>query len=131
MTSVRLSIASYLSSDIEGLSGFYARLFDLAEVEELRSDLFVGLDVDGVTLGFSDLKAYEMLHISDWKNPKGTAQYLTFEVETDEEVTSLTAKAVGSGATTLHEPYETYYGAYQSVLCDPDGNVFRINHFRG
>ncbi len=130
MSSVRLSFASYLTSDIEGLSGFYKSLFGLSEVEELRSDLFIGLDADGVTIGFSDLKAYELLQITDWSNPKGTAQYLTFEVESDEEVTSTTAKAVELRATTLHEPYETYYGTYQSVLCDPDGNVFRINHSR-
>ena len=131
MSSVRLSIASYLSADIEALSSFYATIFDLPEVEELRSEIFVGLDVDGVTLGFSDVKAYELLNITDWANPSGTAQYLTFEVETDDVVESLAAKAVELGATMLHDPYETYYGAYQAVLSDLDGNVFRINHFRG
>ncbi len=131
MASVRLSIASYLSDDIERLSEFYAEVFDLSDIPELRSDIFVGLDVDGVTLGFSDVAAYELLAITDWANPTGTAQYLTFEVPTDEAVESLTAKAIELGATLLHDPYETYYGAFQSVLSDLDGNVFRINHFRG
>jgi predicted enzyme related to lactoylglutathione lyase len=45
-------------------------------------------------------------------------------------VSAATERAVANGARLLHEPYETYYGAWQSVLADPDGNVFRINHFR-
>jgi uncharacterized glyoxalase superfamily protein PhnB len=73
---------------------------------------------------------YEMLHIQEWANPKGTTQYLTFELESDEAVTAATERAVANGARLLHDPYETYYGAWQSVLADPDGNVFRINHFR-
>jgi hypothetical protein len=30
----------------------------------------------------------------------------------------------------VKEPFKTYYGWFQSVLRDPDGNAFRIN-FRG
>lgn len=129
-TKVSFSIATYITDDIVGLSSFYADVFDLDEVMELRSDIFRGLDVDGMTLGFSATVVYEMLGIQDWANPKGTAQYLTFETTTDEEVSARTDAAVARGATLLHEPYETYYGAFQSVLSDPAGNVFRINHFR-
>ncbi|HRE00126.1 MAG TPA: VOC family protein, partial [Ilumatobacteraceae bacterium] len=60
----------------------------------------------------------------------GTTQYLTFECESDDAVTAATERAIANGARLLHDPYETYYGAFQSVLADPDGNVFRINHFR-
>ncbi|MEM9037399.1 MAG: VOC family protein [Actinomycetota bacterium] len=129
MTGVRFSIASYITDDIVGLSDFYAAVFDLEEVLDLRSDIFRGLDVDGVTLGFSATVVYEMLEIEEWADPKGTAQYLTFETESSEEVDSRTEKAVGLGARILHGPYETYYGAYQCVLADPEHNVFRINHF--
>ena len=130
MTRVSLSIASHIATDIEALSSFYATVFDLPEVEELRSDIFVGLDLDGVTLGFSAPVVYEMLGIEDWANPSGTAEYLTFEVSSEAEVTERTDAAVALGARLLHEPYETYYGAFQSVLADPENNVFRINHFR-
>lgn len=129
MTGVSISIASYLCEDIEGLSTFYAEVFDLAEVMELHSDIFRGLDADGVTIGFSSLVAYEMLGIEEWANPKGTAQYLTFEVGSRTEVEERTAAALERGATLVHEIYETYYGAYQPVLADPAGNVFRINKF--
>ena len=126
---VSISLASIITEDIVALSGFYAEVFGLAEVMELRSDIFRGLDVDGVTLGFSAPVVYGMLGIGEWSNPSGTAQYLTFEMATNDEVDGTTAAAVALGARLLHEPYETYYGAHQSVLADPAGNVFRINHF--
>jgi len=127
---VSISLASYISADFVGLFEFYSTTFDLPEVVELHSDIFRGADVNGLTLGFSAPVVYEMLHIDEWADAKGTTQYLTFEVPSDDDVTSTTARAVANGARLLHDPYETYYGAYQSVLADPDGNVFRINHFR-
>ena len=130
MSKVSISLASYVCDDIVALSGFYADVFGFTEVTELRSEIFRGLDVDGVTLGFSSTVVYEMLHMKDWADPTGTSQYLTFEVAADEDVVDHTNAAVLLGAKLLHEPYETYYGAFQSVLADPEGNVFRINHFR-
>ena len=127
---VTISLASFISDDFIALFDFYSSTFDLAEVEALRSDIFRGARVGDMTLGFSAPVVYEMLNIEDWSQPTGTTQYLTFEGESDEEVALLTERAIANGARLLHDPYETYYDAYQSVLADPDGNVIRINHFR-
>ena len=128
--SVAISLASFVSADFVALFEFYSSTFELPEVESLRSDIFRGADASGVTIGFSAPVVYEMLNIQEWADPKGTSQYLTFECDTDSAVAEATTRAVANGARLLHEPYETYYGAFQSVLADPDGNVFRINHFR-
>jgi uncharacterized glyoxalase superfamily protein PhnB len=127
---VGISLASFISTDFVALFEFYSSTFDLPEVTELHSEIFRGADASGVTIGFSAPVVYEMLNIQDWADHRGTTQYLTFEVEDDDAVDAATQRAIGKGARLLHEPYETYYGAYQSVLADPDGNVFRINHFR-
>jgi uncharacterized glyoxalase superfamily protein PhnB len=127
---ITISLASFISDDFVALFDFYSSTFELEEVEELHSDIFRGAHVGAMTLGFSASVVYEMLNIEEWSEPKGTTQYLTFEGASDDEVTLLTERAVSNGARLLHDPYETYYGAYQSVLADPDGNVFRINHFR-
>lgn len=129
-TGVTISLASLITDDIVGLADFYAATFGFAEVDALRSEIFRGLDAGGVTLGFSTPAVYEMLHIEPWAAATGTKQYLTFEVADDVAVEAAAATAVANGATLLHDPYETYYDAYQAVLADPDGNVFRINHFR-
>ena len=39
----------------------------------------------------------------------------------------MTPLAVSYGARLIKEPYQTYYNWYQSVLFDPEDNVFRIN----
>lgn len=128
--SVGISLASFISADFVGLFEFYSTTFELSEVTELHSDIFRGADASGVTIGFSAPIVYEMLHIEEWADAKGTTQYLTFECESDAAVTAATERAIANGARLLHDPYETYYGAFQAVLADPDGNVFRINHFR-
>ena len=128
--SVGISLASFISADFVSLFEFYSNTFELPEVTELHSEIFRGADASGVTIGFSAPVVYEMLNIQEWADPKGTSQYLTFECESDAAVTESTGRAVANGARLLHDTYETYYGAYQSVLADPDGNVFRINHFR-
>ena len=124
-----ISLASYIADDFVALFEFYSTTFDLPEVVELRSDIFRGADASGVTIGFSAPVVYEMLGIDEWRDARGTTQYLTFEVGSADEVTEKTELAVANGARLLHEPYETYYGAFQSVLADPEGNVFRINRF--
>lgn len=126
--SVSISFASYICDDIDALSSFYSDVFGFGEVEELHSEIFRGLDVDGMVLGFSAKVVYEMLSIERWADAQGTKQYLTFEVESSDAVIASTSAATERGAELLHEPYETYYGAFQSVLADPEGNVFRINH---
>ena len=126
---VSISLASFISERFVELFEFYASTFDLLEVESLRSDIFRGADASGVTIGFSAPVVYEMLNIQPWADAKGTTQYLTFECASDDAVIATTARAVANGGRVLHDPYETYYGAYQAVLADPDGNVFRINHF--
>lgn len=127
---VSISLASYISERFVELFEYYSQTFDLPEVVELHSDIFRGADAAGTTIGFSAPVVYDMLNIADWRDARGTTQYLTYECASDVEVDARTATAVRLGGTLLHDPYETYYGAWQSVLADPDGNVFRINHFR-
>ncbi len=58
----------------------------------------------------------------------GDRVFQTFNVDSPEEVQRLTRQAAVLGAQVVKEPFETYYGWYQSVLRDPDGNAFRINY---
>jgi uncharacterized glyoxalase superfamily protein PhnB len=55
---------------------------------------------------------------------------LMFEVGSDREVDAMCAAIIALGATVHAEPCDTYYDARQAVLSDPEGNVFRINHYR-
>ncbi|MHB1517243.1 MAG: VOC family protein [Acidimicrobiales bacterium] len=124
----RISFTSLLTRDIAELSDFYHRCFGWPEVMSLRSDLFRGLDSGNVIVGFSDLAAAEVLGVGDLVAPEGVRGFLTVEVDSDIDVEERTLSAEQAGATVRKAPYRTYYGAYQSVLLDPEGNAFRINH---
>lgn len=126
---VALSFSSLLVADPDRSVAFYADVFDLPEVASLASPHFRGLRLGPTVLGFSGPKAYELLQLPQpAPDAVGVDTFLTFEAPSIEDVDGLTAKAAEHGATVLSPPSETYYGAWQAVLADPDGHVFRINH---
>lgn len=129
MTAASLSFTSILASDVVSLSAFYQQLFDLDTVPSLDSPHFRGLRSGRVIIGFSAPSAYELLNLPrPVGDDPGLRSFLTFDVDGPDEVDVLTVKATYAGATLRWGPGETYYGAHQSTLLDPEGNAFRINH---
>jgi catechol 2,3-dioxygenase-like lactoylglutathione lyase family enzyme len=125
---VSLSFASLMVAEPDRSVGFYAELFGLPEVEELASPYFRGLRIGPTVLGFSGPKAYELLELPvPVAAEEGIDTFLTFEAPDRDAVTALTARAAELGGAVVKEPYDTYYGAWQSVVRDPDGHAFRIN----
>lgn len=123
---------SLFAADPVRLSAFYADLFGFPEIESDRSPIYRALDAESVRLGFHAQEAYDLLNLGD-RRPQGvgvTTCYFTIEVGEDALVDALTRRAIELGATLVKEPYETYYGAHQSVLADLEDNVFRINNSR-
>jgi Glyoxalase-like domain len=109
---------------------FYRALLDAPEMVEHASPIYRGLQLSGISLGFHDQKAYELLEISDLKpNKASVGHYPTFNFDTKLFVDQQTSLAVSLGAEIRKGPYLTYYNAYQVVLLDPEGNVFRLNHY--
>lgn len=125
---VTLSFASLMVAEPDRSVGFYAELFGLPEVEELASPYFRGLRIGPTVLGFSGPKAYELLELpAPAAGEDGIDTFLTFEAPDRDAVPALTARAAELGGAVVKEPYDTYYGAWQSVVRDPDGHAFRIN----
>ena len=125
---VSLSFASLMVAAPDRSVGFYAELFGLPEVEELASPHFRGLRLGPTVLGFSGPAAYELLELpAPVAEGDGIDTFLTFEAPDRDGVTALTARAAELGGVVVKEPYDTYYGAWQSVVRDPDGHAFRIN----
>ena len=122
-----LSYVNVFAKDVVALSGFYQRVFGFAEIEAIRSPIFRGLDTGKSSLGFNALDAYELLHLAEFSDTRGVKFLLNIDVDSREEVDRMVPVAVESGATLIKAPYLTYYHWYQSVLLDPEGNVFCIN----
>lgn len=117
---------SLFSADFVALSGFYRDVFELPEVEHLRSDIFRGHMAGEVMIGFSALAAYEMLGLEERGPGEHDQTALTFSCESKAAVDACLEKALARGGTIVKEPFMTYYDWYMAVLRDPDGNAVRL-----
>lgn len=116
--------------DIEVQMQFYRDVLGLEERVDLRSPLYRALAVRDIEVGFNALDAYDLLGLAD-RQPRGEAclpvvGYATFMTDTPEDVDAATERAKALGAAVVKAPYRTYYGDWQVVLKDPEGNVFRV-----
>jgi predicted enzyme related to lactoylglutathione lyase len=124
-----LSSINIFTRNLDALVEFYAELFDLPEKTELRSPIYRALDAGGTMLSFNGFEAYKLLKLDDFSDTTGVKSLLTFDVAGAGDVARISQDAVRRGAKMIKEPYDTAYGSRQSVLFDPEGNVFRINAF--
>lgn len=122
-----LSYINIFSDDIDQLADFYSGLFGLTEIEASRTPLFRGFTSGSCSIGFSARGAFDLLGLTDGLETAGIKSMITFEVADRETVSRVTDKAVAGGAALVKAPFETYYGWFQSVLLDPQGNAFRVN----
>ena len=44
------------------------------------------------------------------------------------EVDASSLKAAALGGRIIKAPYPTYYGQWQTVLADPENNIFRLSY---
>lgn len=123
-----LSYVNVFSADIVALSGFYMEVFGFPEVEAIRSPIFRGIDAGKCCIGFNAHEAYELLQLGDRSGTSGVKFLLNIDVDSVEDVDRMTERAISLGARLIKAPYKTYYNWYQSVLLDPEDNVFRVNH---
>jgi len=124
-----LSSVNIFTRNLDELVAFYAELFDMSEKTELQSPIYRALDAGGVMIGFNGFEAYRLLNLEEPPEAPGVKSLLTFEVAGASDVTRITDQAIARHARMIKEPYDTAYGSRQSVLADPEGNVFRINAF--
>jgi predicted enzyme related to lactoylglutathione lyase len=122
-----LGYLNMFAHDIQKMASFYADLFRLEEIRESRSPIFRGLRTGKANLGFNAHDAYALLNLHDFAGSSRVKSFATFNVDEAAEVDRLTPIAVAKGAVLRKAPFTTYYGWYQSVLLDPEGNAFRIN----
>jgi predicted enzyme related to lactoylglutathione lyase len=127
----RLAYTNYFARDIEALSGFYAALFGFAELATHRSPIYRCLDAGGTELGFNAHAAYDLLLLGERRPataPPPVSAYFTFEVGARDVLDDIVGRVAALGGRIVKPPYTSYYNAYQAVLEDPEGNVFRVNH---
>lgn len=116
--------------DHEKLFGFYRDLLEAPEMAEHASPIYRGLLLPGFTLGFHAQEAYALLDVTDYRPPRPYAgHYPTFNLKSVAALDTKLKLALELGASIRKAPYTTYYNAYQAVLLDPEGHMFRLNYY--
>ncbi len=120
-----------LCRDIEAQMRFYQALLGLPEAEASRSPIYRALETADFQFGFNTHAAYALLNLADRQPPDGAAPpvvaYATLMLDTPEALDRAVAQVPVLGGAVLKAPYATYYGQWQAVLGDPEGNVFRLS----
>ncbi len=116
-------------ADPVALMAFYRAVLGLPENEAARSPIYCALRLGEAELGFNKTDAYALLDLADRvPSDKGIRAYATFVFARAEEIETVAARVAAAGGRVIKGPYRTYYGAWQIVAEDPEGNVFRLNH---
>lgn len=116
--------------DIEAQCAFYAAVLGLPEHAPVRSPIYRALKGPAFELGFNAWPAYELLGLSE-RRPAHDALtpvqcYPTLMLASPEAVDQATRDTAAQGGRVLQGPFATYYGQWQTVLADPEGQVFRV-----
>ncbi|WP_404993952.1 VOC family protein [Cupriavidus pauculus] len=119
-----------LCRDIDAQFEFYRSLLDLPEAAQSRSPIYCALETADFQFGFNAAPAYALLGIGE-RQPAHDARlpvvaYATFMVDTPAGVDAAAAYVARSPGDVIKPPFATYYGQWQAVLQDPEGNVFRV-----
>lgn len=116
--------------DVERVMRFYQGICGWNDVPEYSSSIYRVLVQDGVQIGFNGWKAYELLGLSSRTRSEVVGfpvnSMLSFVVSAVEEVDAAARLVVDLGGAVVQGPFPTYYGHWQVVFSDPEGNIGRV-----
>jgi predicted enzyme related to lactoylglutathione lyase len=111
------------------MMGFYAALLGLPENVAARGPIHRALRLGEAELGFNAQPAYALLGLAGREQEAAAVgACATFVLRCEAEVEALATRVAELGGRVIQGPLRTYYGAWQVVAEDPEGNVFRLNH---
>jgi uncharacterized glyoxalase superfamily protein PhnB len=118
-------LVSIICDDHLALAAFYSQVCGYPEIEAVHSPIFTALQTPSIAIGFHAREAFKLLEIDDTSVPSGQI-HLNLDVGGPDDVVATGESFLAAGATLIKAPFETYYGAFQTVVADPEGNVVRI-----
>ena len=124
---MRITYTTYFARDVDRLAEFYVDGLGLEEIAASRDARYREVIAGQIKLGFAYQGAYAMLDMADEAEPTGLRGVLTFDVGDVERVGPAVAKAVAVGASLVKPAHASFFGTWQAVLRDPEGNAFRLS----
>lgn len=118
---------SLLCRDIEAQMSFYQALFGWSEERALRTQIFRALKPANMLFGFHAPAARGLLSVgADAILASQAGGFPTIHLPDVQGVGDVAAKAVRLHGSLVKAPFATYYGQWQTVLRDPEGNLLRV-----
>lgn len=127
MSLAALTYVTLIARDVDRLADFYGPLLGLQEIAASRSEKYREFLTGGVKLGVAYAGAYAMLGLAAREPAEPVNTVLTFDVGALDQVAPLTRRAVRLGGRLVKPGFDTFFGQHQSVVKDPEGNVFRLS----
>jgi predicted enzyme related to lactoylglutathione lyase len=121
-------------NNIHDQLAFYLALLSMPEAVSHRSPIYRCIQATTFEFGFHATPAYALLGVADRApaplQTSPVTAYATFMLGSCAEVDTLSRQAETLGGRIIKAPYPTYYGQWQTVLADPENNIFRLS-FQG
>jgi predicted enzyme related to lactoylglutathione lyase len=119
-----------LCRDAVAQCAFYAAVLGGEELVAHRSPIYRAVGAGGATVGLNAEPAYTLLGLAGRRPaadaPPATTVYPTFVLDGPDAVDAALARAEAAGGTVLKRPFATYYGQWQALAADPEGNALRF-----
>ena len=125
---------SLFCKNFEAQLAYYLALLSMPEAVTHRSPIYRCIQATTFEFGFHAAPAYVLMGVADrapaMLQTSPVTGYATFMLDRCAEVDASSLKAAALGGRIIKAPYPTYYGQWQTVLADPENNMFRLS-FQG
>ena len=123
---------SLFCKNFEAQLAYYLALLSMPEAVTHRSPIYRCIQATTFEFGFHAAPAYVLLGVADrapaMLQTSPVTGYATFMLGSCAEVDASSLKAAALGGRIIKAPYPTYYGQWQTVLADPENNIFRLSY---
>ena len=123
---------SLFCKNFEAQLAYYLALLSMPEAVAHRSAIYRCIQATTFEFGFHAMSAYALLGVADRApvplHTSPVTGYATFILGSCSEVDALSLEAAALGGRIIKAPYPTYYGQWQTVLADPENNMFRLSY---
>lgn len=121
---VKFDLITIFTDDVQVLSEFYKKYFDLTIKNQLED--YVEFGMNGIRFSICSRKT--MIQLSDKYNakPNGFPFELAFKCDSRELVVELHNQITSELGSEVSAPQEMPWGHYTSMFADPDGNIHEL-----
>lgn len=121
---VKLDLITIFTDDVQALSRFYNKYFNLTITNELED--YVEFDMNGIRFSICSRKTMTQFSDKYETKPSGFPFELAFKCVSREALDELHNQICSEHDSEVKSPQEMPWGYYTSMFADPDGNIHEL-----